>query len=57
MQEQLKQVEKKMQSIAKENSAQQKVLMDEYRCENPRLLEQVFGHFLEMVAIHFDDIF
>mmetsp|Transcript_13080 Transcript_13080/g.14701 ORF Transcript_13080/g.14701 Transcript_13080/m.14701 type:complete len:113 (+) Transcript_13080:171-509(+) len=34
-----------------------KKIHNELSCENPKLLEAVFGDFLETLAVHFDGIF
>ena len=45
---------KKVTAKTRENSAK---IQAEYSCENPQLLEAVFCHFLENLAVNFDEIF
>lgn len=36
---------------------QKSQIRNQFSCENPVLLEKVFGSFLEMVALYYDDLF
>ena len=57
MVEQLNELNADMNNINSQLKHQQKKVEAEMSCENPQMLELVFGHFLEMVAIHYDDIY
>ncbi len=56
MKAQLDEVSDKMSSIRRQAVKDSKALNDQFACENPLLLEKLFGHFLETVAVHFDDV-
>jgi hypothetical protein len=53
----MKEVGDKAKKIKARNQVEKKKINDQFSCENPQMLELVFGQFLEMVAIHYDDIF
>ena len=57
MADMLTEIHNSVVKIRKKEARKQQKVSNEIACENPKLLELVFGDFLESVAIHFDEIF
>ena len=53
---QLERLNAKAHSIESKSKAMQQKISNEYACENPQLLEMIFGNFLELVAVNLDEI-
>lgn len=56
MESRMFEIDEAIQKFEQKGKDQKKKLHNEYACENKRLLEKIFGNFLEYVAVYWEDI-